>query len=138
MLYRRYYVIGLLTAALAGCSASRQPTPSPAPKTQANAGTKQTERGAVPVQVDNQNFSDMSIYVVSGGQRWLVGQVGGLARTTLTIPPGVAPVGGRLRLSADPIGGSPRLFTPLLVVSPGQTVFWTIGSDPQMSTASVG
>lgn len=138
MWHMRVCLIGLLTGAAVGCGASHQPVPAPAPETSARAGVKNPERGAVPVQIDNQNFSDMSIYLINGGQRWLLGQAGGLTETTLTIPSGVAPVDGRLRLSADPIGGSPRIFTPDLVVSPGQRVYWTIGADAQMSTASVG
>jgi len=90
------------------------------------------------VQVDNQNSSDMSIYYVSGGQRWLIGQAGGLTKSTLTIPSGVVSADGRVRLEATPIGATRPVFTPELVVGPGQTVFWTIGSDPEMSTASVG
>jgi hypothetical protein len=138
MRHMRYYLVGLLTAAAAGCGASHQPAPAPAPQTQGSASAKKSELEGLPVQVDNQNFSDMNIYVVSGGQRLLLGQAGGFTKTTLTIPSGIAPADGRLRLSADPIGGSPRIFTPVLVVSPGQTVFWTIGSDAEMSTASVG
>jgi hypothetical protein len=80
----------------------------------------------------------MNIYLVNGGQRFLLGQAGGLTRTTLTISEGLAPIDGRLRLEADPVGASPPVFTPELVVSPGQSVYWTIGSDPEMSSASTG
>jgi hypothetical protein len=124
----RYWLIALLFTG-AGCATANRPDTTPAPD---------VKSGALPVQIDNQNFSDMDIYLVNGGQRWLLGQAGGLTRTTLTISKGVAPPDGQIRLEADPVGASPPIFTPVLVVSPGQTVYWTIGSDPGMSTASTG
>jgi hypothetical protein len=90
------------------------------------------------VQVDNQNFSDMNIYLVNGGQRWLLGQVSGLSKATLKISSGLATSGGRVRLLADGIGGAGPISTPTLLVAPGQSIFWTIGSDPATSTATVG
>jgi hypothetical protein len=134
----RYAVIGFLATSAGGCGAAHQPDTSPAPQTSATPRGQQPESAGLPVQIDNQNFSDMNIYLVNGGQRWLVGQASGLAQTTLTIPRGVAPGDGRVRLLADPIGGSAPIFTGLLVVSPGQRVYWTIGSDPLMSSASAG
>jgi hypothetical protein len=123
----RYWLIGLLLTAT-GCGTANRPDTTPAPEA----------KSGLPVQIDNQNFSDMDIYLVNGGQRWLLGQAGGLTRTTLTISDGMAPADGRVRLEADPIGVSRPIFTPVLVVSPGQSVYWTIGSDPEMSSASTG
>jgi hypothetical protein len=80
----------------------------------------------------------MSIYVLNAGQRLLVGQAGGLTKTTLVIPPGLAPASGRIRLLADPVGGSRPITTPVLVIPRGQQIYWTIGSDRATSTASTG
>ena len=93
---------------------------------------------AIQVQVDNQNFSDMNVYLVTRGSRWLVGNVPGLTKATLTVPASLAPADQRVRLTAQPIGGPAATTTPTLVVPPGQQVYWTIGSDPGMSTASAG
>jgi hypothetical protein len=41
---------------------------------------------AIPVQVSNQNFNTMSIYLVRQGARYLIGQIYGLGDTTITIP----------------------------------------------------
>jgi hypothetical protein len=128
MLQSRYWVIGLLLMAV-GCGTAPQPSTTPAP---------QNESGGYPVRIHNQNFSDMNIYVVNGGQHWLLGTAGGLTETTLEIPRGVASVDGQVRLEAEPIGSSQTIFTPVLVVAPGQSVYWTIGSDPAMSSASTG
>jgi len=116
-------LLGLSSA----CGASRTtPTSNPEPSSD-----------EIPVQIDNQNFSDMEIYVVRNGQRLLIGQAGGLTKTTLTIR-NAARGDGRVRLLAEPIGGARPIATPTLVVPPGQSIFWTIGSDPATSTASAG
>jgi hypothetical protein len=124
----------LLTAACAGAPA---PAATPSPVTSARADSARASR-AIPVQVDNQNFSDMNVYLVTHGSRWLVGNVGGLTRTTLTVPASLAPADLRVRLIARAIGGGGGTTTPTLIVAPGQQVYWTIGSDPAMSTASAG
>jgi hypothetical protein len=121
---------GLLVLAAVGCGPSHTNQPAPA---NAEGG-----RSAMTVQIDNQNFSDMNIYLLRAGQRVLVGQANGLGRTTLAIPTGLTPADGRIRLAADPIGGFGPITTPVLLVPQGQQIYWTIGSDPAMSTASTG
>lgn len=128
MRHMGYWLIAVLLTG-AGCGTANRAETTPAPE---------TKSAGLPVQIDNQNFSDMNIYLVNGGGRWLLGQAGGLTRTTLTIADGIAPANGRIRLEADPIGASRPIFTPALVIGPGQTVYWTIGSDPEMSTATTG
>jgi hypothetical protein len=91
----------------------------------------------IPVRIDNESYSDMEIYVVQNGQRLLVGQANGLTKTTLTIR-GATRGDGRIRLLAEPIGASGRIISPTLVVPRGQSIFWTIGSDPATSTAYTG
>src|SRR6266536_463061 len=97
-----------LTATLlllaAGCARSPAPAASPSPVSSASADTTRTSR-AIQVQVDNQNFSDMNVYLVSGGARWLVGNVAGLTKATLTVPASLAPADQRVRFRALPIGG---------------------------------
>jgi hypothetical protein len=126
MWHQRAGLIVLLGLSSA-CGASRTtPTSNPEPSSD-----------EIPVQIDNQNFSDMEIYVVKNGQRLLIGQAGGLTKTTLTIR-NAARGDGRVRLLAEPIGGARPIATPILIVPQGQSIFWTIGSDPATSTASTG
>ena len=128
------FTVSLLLAA-AGCARSPAPTASPSPQT---SGTAQSARRTIAVRIDNQNFADMNVYLMSGGTRWLLGQVGGMTRATLAVPAGLAPADQRVRLRAEAIGGRGATTTPTLMVPPGQQVYWTIGSDPAMSTASAG
>jgi len=126
MWHLRAGLIALLVLSSA-CGASRSaPVSGPEPTS-----------NEIPVRIDNQNFSDMDIYVLRNGERWLIGQAGGLTKTTLTIR-GAIRGDGRVRLLAEPVGGVRPFATPTLIVPPGQSIFWTIGSDPATSTASTG
>ena len=128
--------LGLFLAlSAASCASNTSDQAGPAPLERADNAA--ASRG-VEVQIDNQNLSDMSVYLLKGGSRWLVGQAGGLSKSTLTIPAGVAPTDLRVRLLADPIGGNRAITTPLLIVPHGQRVYWTIGSEPATSSATTG
>jgi hypothetical protein len=119
----------------AGCASHAPDEAGPAPITRADSARDST---GLQVQIDNQNINDMSIYLLRSGSRFLVGQAGGLSKTTLTIPEGATPTDLRVRLIAEPIGGSRPIATPVLIVPPGQRIYWSIGSDPATSTASAG
>jgi hypothetical protein len=130
-------LLGLMTL-VAGCAASRSTPAFPAPQKEASADTSATTRQAIEVRIDNQNFSDMNVYLVNQGTRVLLGSAPGMSKTTLTLPPASVSSRWQVRLLADPIGGSNAIRTPTLLVSPGQNVYWTIGSDPASSYASAG
>jgi hypothetical protein len=125
-------VIGLLTLS-AGCGAARSPQAEPAPAEAA------TQRDETRVQIDNQNFNDMNIYLLKGGDtRVYLGAAAGLTKTTLLIPR--ENVGGNweVRLFADPIGAAAPIRTGALLVAPNQSVYWTIGPDQGASSVSAG
>jgi hypothetical protein len=124
-----------LMLAAAGCASHAPGEAGPAPISRADSARDST---GLQVQVDNQNINDMNIYLLRSGSRFLVGQAGGLSKTTLTIPEAMTPGDLRVRLIAEPIGGSRPISTPVLIVPPGQHVYWSIGSDPATSTASAG
>ena len=126
-----------LMLAAAGCAAAHAPAEATGPVPASHADSPRDSTG-LQVQIDNQNVSDMNIYLLRSGSRWLVGQAGGLSKTTLTIPESIAPTDLRVRLIAVPIGGSSPIATPVLLVPPGQRVYWSIGSDAATSTASAG
>jgi hypothetical protein len=136
MRHLKAVLTGLSVLAAVGCGPSRtaQLESAPVPA----IGPSQPGRTGTTVQIDNQNFSDMDIYVLQAGQRVLVGEAIGLGKTTLIIPTSLTPVDGRVRLLADPIGGAGPITTPMLLIPHGQQIHWTIGSDPSTSTASTG
>jgi len=123
----------LLGVAVACAGAHPAPSPSPVPTT---ASTD--SKGRIPVQIDNQNYSDMDVYLLDRGSRVLIGSVNGLTQTTLLLPTGATTTDGRVQLQADPIGAVTPIRTPQLLVAPGERVYWTIGADRADSYASVG
>ena len=92
--------------------------------------------GDTVVQIDNQNFNDMNIYLLDEGNRVFLGAVNGLSTGTLAIPRAAGSSSFRVQLLADPIGSSIPITTPSLSVGPGQTVYWTIGTTASNSFAS--
>ena len=123
----------LLGVAVACAGAHPAPSPSPVPNT-----ASMDSKGRIPVQIDNQNYSDMDVYLLDRGSRVLIGSVSGLTQATLLLPAGATATDGRVQLQADPIGAVTPIRTPQLLVAPGERVYWTIGADRADSYASVG
>lgn len=85
-------------------------------------GAVQQDERPTTLRVRNQNFLDMNVFVVRGGQPIRLGTVSGNSTQVLRIPAyllaGVTP----LRFVADPIGGSRGPVSEEIVVSPGDQV----------------
>jgi len=79
------------------------------------------------VQVENQAFLDMNIYVLSdGGGRRRLGTVTGNTNQTFVIPQDVIGPANSVRFLAEPIGANRAPVSNSLSVRPGQTVTLTI------------
>jgi hypothetical protein len=78
------------------------------------------------VQVQNQGFSDMVIFAVSGAQRIRLGVVTGNSTQTFTIPRYLVRGAGPIRFLADPIGSNRAPVSEELTVQPGDIVTLTI------------
>lgn len=102
-------VLAAGSVAMVGCGASRQ-----------------GPRGADPatmLQVENQGFLDMNIYLVtSGGARIRLGTANGNSSTNMRIPPTHVFGGTEIRFLADPIGGNRTPVSHGITVFPGDTV----------------
>ena len=80
-------------------------------------------RGPATLEVENQNFLDMTVYVLERGARQRLGEARGNSTTSLTIPERLIRGGASpLRFLADPIGGEGLPVTEEIVVEPGDTV----------------
>ena len=101
-----------LLLVLAACSAREPGETEPSPT-----------RGTASLEVENQNFYDMTVYVVDGVQRQRLGVARGNATTTLTIPERLVRGGAMpLRFLCDPIGGQGLPVSEEIVVQPGDVV----------------
>lgn len=90
----------------------------------AKKGT-QTERQLEPrttLRVDNRSWSQMTIYVIRGGQRVRLGQVSGSSASTFVIPPNLLFGGTSLRFLADPLGSNVTPVSQEITVFPGDRV----------------
>lgn len=97
---------------LLACTAGRSSEGSPAP-----------DSGPATLEVQNQKFLDMTVYVVNGGLRQRIGVARGNATTSLTIPDRLVRGGASpLRFLCDPIGGQGLPVSEEIMVEPGDVV----------------
>lgn len=114
----RTMLLAGMTAALAACSHQVRP----------DEGTG-GPRAPTTVTVENQGFTDMTIYVISSGARMRLGLAVGNTTTKFKIPDYL--VGGLtpLQFLADPVGGTRAPVSDQITVSPGEDVHLTISPD---------
>ena len=75
-------------------------------------------RAEVALNVDNQNFLDMNVYLVRGGQRIRLGTVPGLSSRTIMLRPEYVGYGADLQFELHPIGGQGNPITESIYVHP--------------------
>jgi hypothetical protein len=109
MLTRRYFALAMLGLALAACGGSRS-----------RGAAAQQPRTSV--RVENQGFSDMTVYAIRSGQRVRLGIATGNTTTTFTIPPNLIFGATPLRFLADPIGSNRTPVSDEITVQPGDQV----------------
>lgn len=93
-------------------------------------------QGAVGLVVQNQNFYDMDLYVVSEGLATRIGDVGGNSSAHFTLDPSFFP-SSDFRIIATPVGGNGRASSGPLSVGPGQTINFTIAAVLRQSSATI-
>ena len=112
----RYTIVAIgLALSLMGCAASEGAA-------NADAADRTT------LEVLNNNFYDMNVFVLWSGQRVRLGNVMSGATRRFTLPAYVVDAGATLRFQADPIGGTTAPITQLMDVHPGDKVSLVIPS----------
>ena len=81
---------------------------------------------ATTIDVQNNDFNDMTVYVVLNGQRTRLGIAPGLKTTVLTIPRYLVSSSSTLRFVGDPIGGKRTPVSEEIDVSPGDQLVMVI------------
>jgi hypothetical protein len=106
---RRYFLVAMLGLAVSACGGKKGGSaPVPQPRTS--------------VRVENQGFSDMTIYAIRSGQRVRLGNAPGNSTTTFTIPSNLIFGATPLRFLADPIGSNRTPVSDEITVQPGDQV----------------
>lgn len=117
----RSIALALALAALGGAAACTTPAQSRA------ASANRANNVVTTIQVRNQAFLDMDVYVVpQNGGRLRLGTATGNSTTVLTIPSTVIFGPTQLRFIADPIGGQHAEVSTSILVSAGDQVVMTI------------
>ena len=123
---RAVALIGSLISTAAGCGLlTRDPPPKPAPL-----------HAEVSVEVENHNWSDITIYLMTGGLPQRVGMVTALTTASFALPSHRLHTAGSVRLRALPVAGQPFTSEDILV-QPGQAIMWTLESDLDRSSLAV-
>jgi hypothetical protein len=105
-------VLALAVCIAAGCSRRRTEPVNPQAETM--------------LTVENQNFLDMDVFVVRGGQRIRLGMVPGLSSRILSLRPDLVGYGTELQIEVHPIGGRGNPITETISVHPGDVIRVTI------------
>lgn len=96
------------------------------------------EAGADPerttLTVENNNWNDMTVYVLRDGVRARLGSVPALGSSTFRLPDALIGGSGEVRLMADPLGSSARFTTQPIHVMRGQRVRFRLENNVQLSS----
>jgi hypothetical protein len=84
------------------------------------------EGEATTVEVRNQNFLDMNVYVLSGPQRVRLGTVTGLSTRTLTLPRNMVFGTATVSFEMNPIGSQERPTSQQITIREGEQIILTI------------
>ncbi|HVX40581.1 MAG TPA: hypothetical protein VHB25_13505 [Gemmatimonadaceae bacterium] len=99
------------------------------------AGGQLAPANAVTVDVNNQNFYSMDVYLVSDGLPTRLGTVNSNHEESFVLDPSV--ISQDLRIVAAPIGGNGRASTGTIVAAPGQTIEFRIAPLLRNSTTYI-
>src|SRR2546430_12196008 len=83
-------------------------------------------RAEVAVTVENQNFLDMDVFLIRGGQRVRLGMVPGLSSHILMVRPELIGYGTEVQFELHPIRGQRQPLPPTLSARPGGVIHLTI------------
>ena len=89
------------------------------------------------LQVENNNWLDVTIYVIHDGQRSRLGSATAAETTDFTLHPAILGQLGAIQLIADPVGAPNGITSPTIVVKPGTRVVWMLQNDLSQSSLSV-
>jgi hypothetical protein len=101
---------------------------------QAELGSPERETRLI---VENNNWHDMVIYVMTGTQRARLGSVSSMTTSRFHISNTLAGGFGQLRLVADPIGSNRSFALPIINVVPGSEVQVRLENNIAASSYSV-
>jgi hypothetical protein len=88
------------------------------------------------VEVENHNWSDITIYLMAGGLPQRLGMVTALRTAIFAFPSQRLNTAGGVRLRALPVAGE-SYTTETILVLPGQAITWILENDLDHSSLTV-
>lgn len=89
------------------------------------------------VKVENRNWSDVTVYAVTGGLRQRLGSVSSMGSASFRVPTHLLAGSRDLRLLIDPIGGGQEYLSPAVPVYGGQEVSFHVQNQISLSSIAV-
>ena len=126
-LIRLGVLLSVLLSAGPGCGFLSHRNPAP---------TSSLFRADVSVEVENHNWSDITIYLMTAGLPHRLGMVTALSNATFAFPSHRLNTSSSVRLRALPVAGRP-FTSEAILVQPGQAIMWTLETDLDTSSLSV-
>lgn len=114
----------LLGSAACGSAAGHDPADAP-------------RRAATTVEVQNNNWLDMVVYVVRSGARVRLGMVTSMSKESFRVPDSAMAPASSLHLEAHPIGSNQSFVAPPVQARPGQRIDLTIQNHLAISSVTV-
>ncbi len=106
---------------------------APAQATDVRAAAQDSVREGVTINVVNNNWLDMRVYVIVGSVRYRLGTVNGLGRQTLQVPASAVSIGKEIQLLAISLGRRSANYSPVVFVYPGDELEYRIESRLALS-----
>lgn len=126
----RNCVLGaVLATALAGSGC--------APATKNGGGESSYINDSATMVVENNNWHDMTVYLVRNGTRSRLGSVPSMGRANFVLGPGLIGGSGEIRLLADPLGSTRKFLSEPILVFPGRQVRFKVENNLAISSYMV-
>lgn len=93
-----------------------------------SGGGDEPERPPVTLRVENGNYLDVAIYIVtSAGETRRLGSVTGQQETTFTLERRYTDIANDIRFGVDPLGSRERFLSQPVLFTPGDTIVMEVG-----------
>lgn len=119
----RFTLAVVALAALLAISCTKPTASSPF-----TGGAADRQAREIRIEVVNNNFADMSIYVMDGARNFRLGDVTGKTTARFTLDPNQISPSGGLRLLADPVGSRDAFLSDPVSAGPASSVVFTIAA----------
>jgi hypothetical protein len=94
-------------------------------------------RGGTVLAVQNDNWSDVTIYLMRGSARTRIGSVPAMGKAEFRLPAAYVVGVSDVTLQAAPVGSNDSYISPSIMIFPGAQLALTVGSALRLSNFAV-